>query len=565
MNKVLIIDSSEFYHNPQKDFISKELPETEIVYAANTEIAIDSCNAQLPDVVFLDEQIAIADKLQFCKKVKASDNCKDIVIILMISKNSNSEFMKDAIVAGVDSFLQKPFQPIELVSRIQVILKLTNAKRDFKQQNELLEKEVISKNNNFHTTNERFNALLQNSIDGFALVSADGIIEHVNAPFIESLKLNSDNIIDNEIIEIMRSKISETKLGQINEFFKSDNLHYTLNYDFADKYHRLKIRREKSDGGFTFIIRDISFRQNALNQVCSYKRHYKQLFDESMSAIFHIDEESKKIVDANKAAQKLISMPKHQLLNNHFSMILIDSEEQTSMLLKRIAESGKSEFIVSKQLYNSREEKKYCDLLLSYYEIEGKGMLQCTCIDVTQQKMFEQELCGSEERFRVFTDKIPACVYMKNKDGKIVFANKYMRERFLPDDWIGKKVADFFLKEKNEEIEWDDRKIINGEIHNKEEKVKDINGKDYVFASRKFALGDEKYGDLVGGIALDITDSKRARDEVNVMYKIANSILSSADLNTFFPKVREIIHSVIDSTYFYVAIYDEMSDCMKIL
>ena len=82
---------------------------------------------QLPDVhvVLMDIEMPVMDGLTCSRKIRDLQTSKDIVKhipIIAVSANARAEQMKQALDAGVDGFITKPFRMPELISVISKVL-----------------------------------------------------------------------------------------------------------------------------------------------------------------------------------------------------------------------------------------------------------------------------------------------------------------------------------------------------------------------------------------------------------------------------------------------------------
>ncbi len=57
--------------------------------------------------------------------------------------------------------------------------------------------------------------------------------------------------------------------------------------------------------------------------------------------------------------------------------------------------------------------------------------------NITEKKMIEIALQESNEQFSQFMDYIPAGVFIKDSDYNAVYVNKYMKEKFNAETWLG--------------------------------------------------------------------------------------------------------------------------------
>lgn len=134
--------------------------------------------------------------------------------------------------------------------------------------------------------------------------------------------------------------------------------------------------------------------------------------------------------------------------------------------------------------------------------------------DIAERKQAEEALIKSDARFQSFMRNFPGLAYMKNIDGRVLFANEGFSQ-FLgldPATMPGKTNYDLFPAEFAEKITRDDRRILeSGRAETVEE----------VFAGRhwvtyKFPIPQIGSPPLLGGLTIDITERKKMEDEIRI-------------------------------------------------
>ena len=135
--------------------------------------------------------------------------------------------------------------------------------------------------------------------------------------------------------------------------------------------------------------------------------------------------------------------------------------------------------------------------------------------DVTEQKRNEESLRKNKELFRKILNTVPACVFIKDREGKYILANDYLGSLFgfAPDEITGKADRDLIadrLKGEEETTGYlaDDRKILDGTSDSitRKEKYTNREGKIRYFQTTKVPISVNEERDSVLGVGMDITD-----------------------------------------------------------
>ena len=128
--------------------------------ATDSQTGLQKAEEYLPDAIFLD--IDLDDNaLETCRRLRANRVLKGLPI-LMLCDYDDRDSRALGLSAGVDDFISKPFDGIELLSRLRTITRL-NTKR-------LLETDLM-----------RFTWMADQSTDGYVLLDKSGVIHYANA------------------------------------------------------------------------------------------------------------------------------------------------------------------------------------------------------------------------------------------------------------------------------------------------------------------------------------------------------------------------------------------------
>jgi putative two-component system response regulator len=101
-----------------------------------------------PDVILLDVMMPKLDGFEVCRQLRATPTLAEIPILLITSLDDRDSRL-EGLRAGADDFITKPFDTLELLARLQTILRLNRYRRLLEERSEV----------------ERLNAELLNAYD----------------------------------------------------------------------------------------------------------------------------------------------------------------------------------------------------------------------------------------------------------------------------------------------------------------------------------------------------------------------------------------------------------------
>ncbi len=135
--------------------------------------------------------------------------------------------------------------------------------------------------------------------------------------------------------------------------------------------------------------------------------------------------------------------------------------------------------------------------------------------DITDRKTAEFALRASEQKLLTILDSVDAFIYLKDNDGRYLFANRRLREYWQVemDEVVGFSDEKFLGAAGIERVQEDDRRVLlYGETIRVEESLTNrLTGDARVYLTTKLALRREN-GEIYGlcGISTDITQRKQA-------------------------------------------------------
>ena len=201
--KILIIEDDEKIVN----FLKKGLEEECYVvdYSTNGEEGLYLASVNEYDLILLDIQLPLKDGIEVCKSIRTSNN--QAPIIMLTAKDSIEDKIKGLDI-GANDYLAKPFSFAELLARIRVQLRKTNAvllKLSIADlELDLLNKTATRANENIVLTSKEF-TLLEFLIKNKDRVLSETIINSALSSFEDS---NISNIV-NVYIYRLRNKIDK--------------------------------------------------------------------------------------------------------------------------------------------------------------------------------------------------------------------------------------------------------------------------------------------------------------------------------------------------------------------
>lgn len=104
--------------------------------AENGRMAIEEVARTRPDLVLLDVMMPEMDGYQACKELRKDS---EYIPILMVTAKGEPHDLAKGLAAGADDYISKPFEEVELIARVNSLLRIRTLRKRLYAKNEELE------------------------------------------------------------------------------------------------------------------------------------------------------------------------------------------------------------------------------------------------------------------------------------------------------------------------------------------------------------------------------------------------------------------------------------------
>ncbi|MEJ8777655.1 response regulator transcription factor [Pseudogracilibacillus sp. ICA-222130] len=116
MNKILVVDDDEKIVNLVSIHLSRA--NYRMIKALNGIDALEKMEQELPDLAIVDVMMPKMDGYELTKQLRTYD-----IPVLLLTAKGELEDKEKGFLAGSDDYVVKPFEPKELLFRVQAILR----------------------------------------------------------------------------------------------------------------------------------------------------------------------------------------------------------------------------------------------------------------------------------------------------------------------------------------------------------------------------------------------------------------------------------------------------------
>ncbi len=140
--KVLAVDDEPRNLEVVSHFL--EMEGFQVLTAADGEAALAMVAADAPDLILLDVMMPGLEGFEVCRRLKADPTTVFIPVVILTALKGTQERIKGA-AAGADDFLSKPFDHVELITRVKSLVRVKRLHDQIQAYNRELEERVAQR------------------------------------------------------------------------------------------------------------------------------------------------------------------------------------------------------------------------------------------------------------------------------------------------------------------------------------------------------------------------------------------------------------------------------------
>ncbi|MBC8415781.1 MAG: PAS domain S-box protein, partial [Candidatus Cloacimonetes bacterium] len=324
---------------------------------------------------------------------------------------------------------------------------------------------------------------------------------------------------------------------------------------------------------------------------------YHTLIDSIQDGVFFIQDGFMKLV--NPAFASMIGYKEKEVIGMDFRKLV--APEDVEMVAERYRRRQAGEDILSKYEFRMlcKDGKTRVDVFMSVgiINFKGKAVSIGTVHDITKRKQTEKKLESlykkseesrksllsileditkkeaallvSQERFQDIVTNSGDWIWETDEKGRYTYCSPVVKQvlGYVPEEVLGKHFYDFFHPAERDKLKETAFEVFKkkGKFHDLVNRNVHKDGRVIFLETNAVPLLDDK-GNLLGyrGVDRDTTERIQAENIQRALYDISNALNTTDKMHDLYSKIREYLGNVIDTTNFYVALYDEKTNMISL-
>jgi PAS domain S-box-containing protein len=392
----------------------------------------------------------------------------------------------------------------------------------------------------------RFKATFENAAVGIARVAPDGLWLEVNQRLCDIVGYTRNELMTKTFGDITHPDDLEWDWNQARRLLAGEIENCSMEKRY---YHKdgsvvwvnvtisLARKADSSPDYFVTVIEDISARKRAEEELREREERLSLASKAAGLGVFEWDVQTDLAIWENEGMYEIFghthadgTLSKTQLLEKYV-------HPDDVVTLQRALDNGIKSRGSVRTIFRIRRKDgamRWLDLAGSFDFYRGGAPIRMigVLVDITERKLAEEAERESAQRFSQFMQHLPGLAWIKDLQGRYVYANAAAMRAFRTpmEQLYGKTDDEIFPPEVAARFkENDQRALTNEEGVFVVETLEHEDGILHYSAVRKFPIpGHDVNGANIGGIAIDITESKNADEALRESEERLAGIVSSA-------------------------------------
>jgi len=405
------------------------------------------------------------------------------------------------------------------------IRKLTKKIEELEKFKEKCEQEKEA----FKYSQANLHALIENAKNSIWSVDRAYRILTINSYFKRefSAAFGIDLKVGMKITDCVSPEVRKIWIDRYERAFKGENFIVEDEFQVGDRCISTEIsfnpiRHDKQITGVSVFARDVTKRKQAEEALRESEERFKIIFQSAPDA-YYLSDLKGKFVDGNRMAEKLVGYKKEELIGKSFLKLRLLPPSQIPKAAKLLVKNAKGISTGPDELKLHRKDgtKVMVDISTHPVKIKDQTLVLGIVRDITERKQAEEALRKSEEKYRHLVENTNEVLYALDENSIITYISPVAKtfSGYNPSEITGRNFAEFVFKDDVEYALEQFKKIITGEPEPIECRIVTKSGdlKWIRSSGRPIFLNDRFLG--VQGVMSDISDQKRAEDEIKASLK----------------------------------------------
>lgn len=296
-------------------------------------------------------------------------------------------------------------------------------------------------------------------------------------------------------------------------------------------------------------LSDITQIKNSQKEVGDSEMKFRRLFEAAQDSILIVDASTGQIRDANPFIQKMLGFSRNEILGKRLWEIGPVKDIVTNR--EKFEKLKAEKYVRYENLPLETKEGKEitAEFVSNVYKVGDREVIQCNIRDSTAREKAKDELIKEKEWSEALINSAPNIVVGLGKKSRILLFNRFAEKLtgYRAGEVVGKRWIDLFIpKEMQKQVYGVWGRIVKNMLveHHYENPVKTRDGKERIISWSNTVLTENGKFRMVLSIGEDVTEKKKAEEELAEEKERLASILENAQVGI---GIVDFYHNFLDA------------------
>ena len=290
---LLLVDGNPDNLSILQQVLCQYLPDCEVQTARSADECLTAATTIEIDVILINYQMPDMAGIEICRLLKSNPDIAQVPVLLLTDNYTSSKNKEEGLEAGVNDFISRPIDNIELVARIKTILRLKKTENQLRIANAETKKLQEQR-----TTSLRdYQNAVESSDDLIVTVNSQFIYMLVNEAFLKYYGLKRHQVVGHSVSEILGKEVFETGLKpNFSKCLTGETVEFEISKSYAGlglrhlhvRYTPLRGSAELIEG-VVATIRDITDFKKAKKELQDSEERWKFAIEGSAAGVWDWD------------------------------------------------------------------------------------------------------------------------------------------------------------------------------------------------------------------------------------------------------------------------------------
>jgi PAS domain S-box-containing protein len=160
--------------------LTRYFPGARVLVESRSVKALEIARREHPTLVLLDVKMPVMDGFEFARLMRADPALSATPVLMMSGVSTDVQSRITGLEAGAESFLAKPYEPMELVAQVRALLRIHHSEEALRTHHAELETELARRTAKLRASEHKFRMLFENLPDAVFVEDESGIVLDAN-------------------------------------------------------------------------------------------------------------------------------------------------------------------------------------------------------------------------------------------------------------------------------------------------------------------------------------------------------------------------------------------------